>query len=337
MKFRSFMSFAIAASSLITVGVAAAEGPVYTRPNAAKKKDADFLLQGEYTGTVGANADFKLGAQVVAMGKGKFAATIYHGGLPGDGWSGEREVIKAVKKDDGSITFVGERGEGIVRDGGMTVVADGSEVGTLKKVNRKSKTLGKKPPKGAVVLFNGKNADSFNDAIMDRKMLVFDPEGDGATSKEKFGSHSLHIEFRLPYMPEASSQGRGNSGIYLQSRYEVQMLDSFGLEGADNECGGIYQISNPKQNMCYPPLTWQTYDIDFTAAEYDSAGKVLKNPRITVKHNGVLIHEDLELPRDTAASPNKAGPEDGPIYLQNHSNPVRYRNIWVVKKAEETN
>src|SRR5690606_10766687 len=131
-----------------------------------------------------------------------------------------------------------------------------------------------------------------------------------------FGDHKIHIEFLLPYKPEARGQGRGNSGIYLQGRYEVQMLDSFGLEGRDNECGGIYSVAKPKVNMCLPPLVWQTYDIDFTAARYDAEGKKTANARITVHHNGVLIHDDIELPHATTASRLKEGPEDGPIYLQ---------------------
>jgi hypothetical protein len=93
-------------------------------------------------------------------------------------------------------------------------------------------------------------------------------------------------------------------------------------------------VAKPKVNMCFPPLTWQTYDIDYTAGQFDANGKVVKNPRVTVRHNGVLIHDDVELPgeRNTTAAPVKAGPEDGPLYLQDHGNPVRYRNIWVVEK-----
>ena len=97
------------------------------------------------------------------------------------------------------------------------------------------------------------------------------------------------------------------------------------------ELTGLYSIKAPDTNLCYPPLAWQTYDIDYTAAEYQG-GKKVKNARITVKHNGQVIHEDVELPNATTAAPVAEGPEPGPIYLQDHGNPVRYRNIWVVEK-----
>lgn len=307
----------------------------WTKPNRAKKQDADFLLQGEYLGKVNIEEGMTIGIQVIALGEGKFTAKTYIGGLPGEGATGGlHSSVEGALQDDGSVRFQGDSGTGILKDGVVSIVFEGEEIGKLNKVTRKSKTLGKQPPENAIVLFDGKNDDQWDNAIMDGKLLAFDPNGSGATSKEKFGSHSVHIEFRLPYMPTARGQGRGNSGIYLQSRYEVQMLDSFGLEGKDNECGGIYMIAKPKVNMCYPPLTWQTYDIDFTAAEYNDAGEVVKNPTMTVRHNGVLIHENLELPRRTTASPLPAGPEEAPIYLQNHGNPVRYRNIWVVRKAD---
>jgi hypothetical protein len=132
-------------------------------------------------------------------------------------------------------------------------------------------------------------------------------------------------------MPTARDQGRGNSGVYIQSRYEVQVLDSFGLEGEDNECGGIYSIAKPAVNMCLPPLAWQTYDIDFTAARYDEQGNKTKNARVTIKHNGVVIHDNLELPHGTPGR-NAEGPGPDALFLQDHGNPVAFRNIWAVEK-----
>lgn len=111
----------------------------------------------------------------------------------------------------------------------------------------------------------------------------------------------------------------------------MQILDSFGLQGRDNECGGLYGVAAPAVNMCFPPLSWQTYDVDFTAAQWHE-GKMVSRPRITVRHNGVLVHDDVELPHATTAAPVREGPEKGPVFLQNHGNPVRFRNIWVVEK-----
>jgi hypothetical protein len=151
----------------------------------------------------------------------------------------------------------------------------------------------------------------------------------GTRSKDSFGDFTLHIEFRTPFVPKARGQARGNSGLYLQDRYECQILDSFGLEGADNECGGFYSIKAPDVNMCFPPLGWQTYDVDFTAARFDGETKIT-NARVTVKHNGVTIHDDFELPNLTPGGAPYPG--KGPLQLQAHGNPVTYRNIWVVEK-----
>lgn len=150
-------------------------------------------------------------------------------------------------------------------------------------------------------------------------------------SKRLFKDHTVHVEFRTPFMPEAREQARGNSGVYLQGRYEVQVLDSYGLEGRDNECGGIYKQAAPRVNMCAPPLQWQTYDIVFRAPRFDASGKKTDDARITVRHNGVLIHENLALPESTVAGMGGDIREPGPLYLQDHGNPVQYRNIWVVE------
>jgi hypothetical protein len=155
--------------------------------------------------------------------------------------------------------------------------------------------------------------------------------GGDILTKERFGDHKLHIEFKLPYMPFASGQGRANSGVYLHGRYEVQVLDSYGLEGEDNECGGIYQVSKPAVNMCYPPLQWQCYDITFRAPHFDNAMKKTANARITVVHNGVVIHDNIELPKGTGGAIDNNEGRLGVLLLQDHGNPVQFRNIWVEK------
>jgi hypothetical protein len=281
-----------------------AAGPTYTDPD---KTDADFPFQGEYVGKVTTDdGDVTLGVQVIALGKGKFHAVGYHGGLPGDGWDKETKHEADGELKDGVVIVTGDVADGKIKDGVITVTdKDGNERGRLSKINRASPTLGAKPPEGAIVLFDGKSADAFDGGKVEDGLLV-----QGCSSKQKFGSCKLHIEFRTPYQPEDRGQARGNSGIYVGGRYECQMLDSFGLKGENNECGGLYSVKAPDVNMCLPPLAWQTYDIDYTAAKYDG-DKLVANPRVTISHNGVVIHKDVELPgeRSTTAAPNNHGPE----------------------------
>jgi len=330
MKKRHLLAFVFAAA-LIPPLCHAAEQFAATADPVEAAKDPDFAIQGEYSGET---PDGKVGVQVIALGDGEFEAVLSKGGLPGDGWNGEkpRESAKAKRAEDGSVAFVKDETTGTLKDGVITVTSSTEPElkVVLNRVERQSPTLGAPAPEGAVVLFDGTAATAekhWNAPKLEGDLLT-----QGALSTAEFSDFTLHIEFRLPWMPKARGQARGNSGLYVTGRYEVQMLDSFGLAGVDNECGGIYKVAEPKQNLCYPPLSWQTFDVDFTAAKFDEAGTKTANARITVKHNGYPIHENLELPGPTGGAKKKEEQGPGPVFLQDHGNPVRYRNVWVVAK-----
>ncbi|WP_298861954.1 DUF1080 domain-containing protein [uncultured Gimesia sp.] len=301
-----------------------------------KQVDEDFHFQGEYYGLIGTDCSWcgscTIGLQVVARGDGNFVASLYYGGLPGNGWDrSERRELTGMRKGD-VLTLKGEELLLQVKKGGRVDVRDlaGHLLGQISKYQRTSVTLGAKPPVDATVLFDGSSVDQFKDGkITDEGLLNV-----GTEFKKTYHSFRLHLEFRLPYMPYATGQARSNSGVYLQSRYEVQVLDSFGLEGVENECGGLYKQKRADVNMCFPPLSWQTYDIAFVAPRFDSAGKKTKNAFITVLQNGIPIHQDYSIIAKTGGG-KQEGAELFPIKLQNHSNPVRFRNIWIVDLSDQ--
>jgi hypothetical protein len=213
---------------------------------------------------------------------------------------------------DGKLsgTFKGELGEGTLE-------------GAL--ANPVSPTLGAKPPANAIVMFDGKPSDKWEDfkwkITPEGSMVV---SGGDISAKDKLANYELHVEFKTPFMPEAEGQGRGNSGVYLQNRYEVQVLDSFGLFPLkDNDCAGIYSVKAAEVNACLPPGVWQTYDITFV----QGSGKDL--PTVTVVHNGVTVMEKVQIPASIAEKgTGGAQLSGGFLRLQDHGNPVEYRNIW---------
>ncbi len=316
---KSLIQFTLFSSTFLTYALSAPnkKGAYATPEDAAK--DPHFSIQGEYEGsyTKGNGTKSKVGIQVVALGNGIFNAVGFEGGLPGNGWDlNERAQSEAKQVNDGSVTFKKEEGgsSAVLKEGKLTIYsAEEKALGTLNRVERKSSTIGLKAPKGATKLFDGSSLDHWKPGARktDDGLLM---EGVNSTRND-FKNFTLHIEFRLPYMPKARGQGRGNSGMYLLGT-EIQMLDSFGLSGASNECGGLYKWKRPDENMCYPPLRWQTYDVEFQAATTE------KPPMITVKHNGIVIHDKVQLRNKNS---------QGNIHLQNHGNPVRYRNIWIVE------
>ncbi len=324
---KSTLLIALVATAVPLTAAAEKISPkTWTDPETALREDPDFSIQGEYGGP-----EAGVGVQVIALGQGRFDAVVMQGGLPGHGWSPEnpRHSLSGKREGGRVVLSGGDMSATLTSGGSLVLVRAGRNELVIPRIERKSPTLGVKPPEGSVVLFDGTSTDAWENGKMENGLLL----STGATSKQRFGDYKLHLEFRTPYMPDARGQGRGNSGVYHSGRWETQVLDSFGLEGLENECGGIYSISKPRLNMCLPPLAWQTYDVEFTAAKFDENGKRTAWPRITVKLNGVLVHEDLELPKDfTTAAPLKsplASPE-GPVFIQNHNNPVAFRNIWIV-------
>jgi hypothetical protein len=195
------------------------------------------------------------------------------------------------------------------------------------------------PPPGAIVLFDGKDfrqwvkrngKDEVKWALKDGAMEIVKGHGDIMTKETFGGRFKLHVEFRVPYEPKAQGQARGNSGVYVQGRYEVQVLDSYGLKSGKNDCGAIYGVAAPKVNACKAPTVWQSYDIEFTAPKFEN-GKKTEPARMTVRHNGVLIHDDVPIPVDNTTAGLGGDPsQPGPILLQDHGHPVQYRNIWLL-------
>jgi hypothetical protein len=291
----------------------------------ATQADADFALQGEYLGP--ATASSNQGLQLVALGEGKFQGILYGKGLPGETWDGKTRLAITGETIGGKVQLSGTNFRGTVDGGELKADLDGV-VFTLKKINRQSPTLGAKPPLGALILFDGNNVDSWDNGKLVEGNLL----GVGTRTKQKFKDYTLHLEFRTPYMPHARGQGRGNSGLYLNDQYEFQILDSFGLSGENNECGGYYSFAKPKLNMCLPPLTWQTYDVDFTMAKYDANKTKIKPATATIRLNGVIVHDKYEIPKFNGGGGQADESLPGSIYLQDHGNPVHFRNIWILER-----
>lgn len=312
---------------------------------------AEFQVQGEYQGETA-------GAQVIALGDGQLQAVIYKGGLPGAGWDGENRALFAGEMQDGNALFTkaeggrkylaqnpkqfsataefppkGQKEFDSLRLDGTKLVAIGQDgqQHKMEKTIRRSKTMGMAPPKGAVILFNGipENLNQWKGGRYDPETDLLNTDGRDIITKDKFNDYTMHLEFLLPFKPKGRGQGRGNSGFYQVDHYEVQILDSFGLEGKNNECGGVYTIKEPDVNMCLPPLVWQTYDVEFTNARTDDDGNVTAPARLTVKHNGVTIHDDIKLNKKTGGSRPQPMGTPGPIKLQGHGNPLQFRNVWI--------
>lgn len=190
-------------------------------------------------------------------------------------------------------------------------------------------------PSDAIVLFHGTDLDAWQ--YVNGEAATWPVENGYAitknadiVSKQLFMDCQLHVEFWLPLMAEATGQARSNSGVFFMGRtYEIQVLDSYGLDSTEWDCGAMYSIHKPLVNANRPPEEWQTYDAVFHAPRFDASGKKTASARITVFQNGVLIHDDVEVPYPTVNHEDPEPKVPGPIMLQYHGNDVRFRNVWV--------
>lgn len=200
------------------------------------------------------------------------------------------------------------------------------------------------PPSDATILFDGKDLSKWNNGekweIKDGYAVV---KGGDILTKDSFGDYQLHVEFATPDVVKGNGQGRGNSGVFLANRYEVQILDSYENKTYfDGQCASLYKQSPPMVNACRKPGEWQTYDIIFTAPRFDEQAKeakVIRPGYVTVIHNGVVVHNHFELQGNTyydRPAAYQKHPLKQPIRLQNHGNPVKFRNIWIreIKQLE---
>lgn len=194
------------------------------------------------------------------------------------------------------------------------------------------------PPESAVVLFNGSDLRNWTSrdggapgwTVEDGVMAVVPRTGDIMTT-ERFTDHFLHLEFMTPDMPEATGQAKGNSGVFLQGRYEIQVLDSYGIAlPGMGDCGAIYNQFAPLVNACKPPLEWQSYDVIFRAPRLNDDGEIIENTRVTVLQNGLVILNNVILSGTTGANIGGGVGDPGPLLLQDHGNLVKFRNIWAV-------
>ena len=190
------------------------------------------------------------------------------------------------------------------------------------------------PPSDAVILFGGEDLSKWkngeNWTVKNGEAIT----GEGViTTEREFGDCQIHLEWSAPTPPKGQGQGRGNSGVFLMGRYEMQILDSYDNETYyDGQAGAIYKQTPPAVNVTRPPGEWNTYDIFWTAPRFAEDGTLKSPAYITALHNGVLILNHFELKGDTPFNrpPRyEPHPETGPISLQDHGNPVRFRNIWV--------
>jgi hypothetical protein len=294
-----------------------------------------YEFMGEYTGDVSFNGgdEYTASLQVAVYGENSFRGLFIAGQLPGvtDQAIGEDQMFEVQGELEGESLII--EGNHPLRfrysDGQFEAINNENEIrGYLERVIRTSPAMGMSPPENAVILFDGTHLDYWNDEtqMTEDGLLI-----QGATTAAEYGDMRLHAEAKLGFMPNSESSGRANSGIYIQNRYEVQIIDSFGLPPQISGNGSLYNESAPRINTSLPPLAWQTYDVFFRAPRFDEDGSKTENARITVYLNGILVQDDEELESGTGAGGQREEVTAAELYLQGHTGPVRFRNVWMVE------
>lgn len=299
--------------------------------------DDDDKIMGNYQGNFAAKSweGKTIRAEVMAMSKIAWRINLY----VGDGTAETKHKLEA-KLDSGAAVIDAEtelgKVTGTIKDQAFNGKISGAGKDTefsLKRVIIEPPTLGKPAPEGAISLFDGTNIAANWVRTPEHWCVGADGSMEVCSSslvtRQEFGDAEYHIEFMTPFKSNARDQERGNSGCYFMGRYEVQVLDSFGEEPKDNWCGGIYKKAKPLVSASLPPLTWQTYDVTMIAPKFDADGKKISDAIITVYHNGKLIHDKLVLDSPTPGGVSDKDGPTGPLLLQDHDNPVKFRNIWV--------
>jgi hypothetical protein len=311
-------------------------------PKAGKKveKPVNFIpakadpLIGDWQGD--ANA---LVAQVLPVGEGKYQAALLKA------FDTENNVISILQGTSSAaeVSFSGDGWTGVIKSGHFTIEKEGKKF-DLKHISRTSPTMGAKPPTGAIVLFDGHNLDDWAKKngkdwlaedgpakwkLVEGSAVEAVPGSDCIITHRKFGDCRVHVEFRTLGTPS-------NSGVFLEDRYEVNINETYGhTSGSPN--GGFDNCTDkvePRVRPCFPPLAWQTFDIDFHSPRFDKDGKKIANARATVLFNGVKIYDQQELDLPHGAARRLGEAPTGPLMLQEHGMPVQFRNIWLLETAK---
>jgi hypothetical protein len=314
--------FCLAALALVATASAAGHG----------NEAALDPIMGEFAGdlSLAAGQTVKAEGKVIADENNNYRIVILY--PAGDPKATRIELAGTGK--DGKVTIKGEASGSVTKEDLAITLKQGTA--KMTRVERKSPTLGKHPPAGAVVLLPFEEGKPTNLDQWVKNQWTCQPDGSVLArggdigTKQQFGDCKLHVELCVPFMPAARGQGRGNSGVYMHGRYEIQVLDSFGLTENPGECAAIYGQKAACVNASLPPGQWQTYDVDFKAPKFDDAGKQIKGAVITVVHNGVKVIDAFETKNVTGGAWG-APAKTGPVRLQFHGNPVRFRNTWLVE------